>query len=180
MERVGEIVILPAGPGDATGLAEVHVRSWRETYQGILPAASLSRMDVASHAKRWRRHLMQARSQDVVLAAEGPDGLVGYCSGALLPGAPGGVEAEVHTLYLLRSAQSMGNGRRLLGAVARVLEAQGARSLLIWVLSENRRARRFYDHIGGVAAAERPVHGWGGGLRETAYVWSDVAVLTDG
>ncbi len=179
MQRVGDIVIVPAGPGDARALAEVHVRSWRETYKDILPATYLDRMDIASHAKRWRRQLIQSPPQGVVMAAEGPAGLVGYCAGGLLPGAPGGVEAEIHTLYLLRAAQSMGHGRRLLGAAARVLKAEGARSLLIWVLSRNRPARRFYDHLGGVAAAERPVRGWGGRLQETAYVWSDMARLTD-
>jgi GNAT superfamily N-acetyltransferase len=177
MERLDEIVILPAGPGDAAALAEVHVRSWRETYKGILPDAYLDGLSVPGHARRWRHQLMQARPECVVIVAEGPAGLVGYCAGSILPGAPGGVEAEVHTLYLLRSAQSMGNGRRLLGAAARVLEAQGAGSLVIWVLSANRKARRFYDHIGGVAAAERPVRGWGGHLQETAYVWSSIAAV---
>ena len=178
MERLDDIVILTAGPGDAVALAEVHVRSWRETYKDILPDAYLARMSVASHAKRWSQHLLRRRSQGVVIVAEAPGGLVGYCAGELLTGAPGGVEAEIQTLYLLRAAQSMGNGRRLLRAASRVLEAQGAGSLLIWVLNENRRARRFYDHLGGVVAAERAVRGWGESLRETAYVWSEIAALT--
>ncbi len=178
MERLADALIIPAGPGDAAGLAAVHVRSWRETYPGLLPAAYLARLSVPVHARRFRRQLEVAAPADVVLAAEGPEGLVGYCAGAVEPGSHIGREAEIFTLYLLRSAQGVGLGRRLLKAAARGLEGAGAGALRIWVLSANRGARRFYDHLGGVAAADRPVSGWGGGLRETAYVWNDIADLT--
>jgi hypothetical protein len=48
------------------------------------------------------------------------------------------------------------------------------------VLNGNQRAMGFYAHLGGVPAAERPVSGWGGSLRETQYVWRDIGVLTCG
>ena len=47
MESLLDYVISPAGPGDAADLANVHVRSWRQTYPGILPQAALSRMSIA-------------------------------------------------------------------------------------------------------------------------------------
>ena len=55
--------------------------------------------------------------------------------------------------------------------------AQGARSLMLWVLNGNRAAQGFYAHLGGRPVAERAVGGWGGGLTETAYRWSDIAAL---
>jgi GNAT superfamily N-acetyltransferase len=176
MERLAETVIVPAGPGDAAALAEVHVTSWRETYPGLLPAPYLERMSAPVHARRWRRQLANARSGEVVLAAEGPAGLTAYCAGALIGEARG--EAEIFTLYVLKSAQGNGLGRRLFETAAMALQAQGARALNVWVLNGNGRARGFYGHLGGVAVDERAVRGWGGGLRETAYRWSDIAVLT--
>ena len=176
MERLAETVIIPAGPGDAAALAEVHVNSWRETYQGLLPAPYLERMSAPVHARRWRRQLANARAGEVVLAAEGPGGLTAYCAGALIGQTPG--EAEIFTLYLLKAAQGGGLGRRLFETAARVLEAQGARALKLWVLNGNLRARGFYDHLGGVAIDERVVSGWGGDLRETAYRWSAIGALT--
>lgn len=179
MERLAETNIIPAGPGDAAALAEVHVRAWRETYAGLLPAQYLARMNTAVHATRWRRQLSRARAGDVVLAAEGPEGLVAYCAGALLTNSAIR-EAEIFTLYVLRSAQGLGLGKRLLGAAARVLEAETARSLRLWVLSGNVRAREFYAHLGGVQVAERPVSGWGGGLSEVAFRWRDIRALNRG
>ena len=173
MERLAEWIIIPAGPGDAAALAEVHVRSWRETYPGLLPTQYLDRMSIPVHATRWRRQLTRARPGEVILAAEGSGGLMAYCAGAVM----GENDAEIFTLYLLKSVQGSGLGRRLFVTVARVLAAEGARALRVWVLNGNERAKGFYAHLGGAPVAERPVAGWGGGLRETAYRWRDIGTL---
>ncbi|HEY1447699.1 MAG TPA: GNAT family N-acetyltransferase [Caulobacteraceae bacterium] len=174
MERLAESIIIPAGPGDAVSLAEVHVNAWRETYPGLLPSQYLARMSVGAHATRWRRQLACPRTGEVVLVAEGPHGLTAYCAGALAEDG----EAEIFTLYLLKSVQGSGLGRRLFATSARVLEAEGALALKVWVLNGNERARGFYAHLGGTPVAERPVSGWGGGLMETAYSWSRIGALT--
>jgi ribosomal protein S18 acetylase RimI-like enzyme len=86
-------------------------------------------------------------------------------------------DAEVFTLYVLRAAQGAGVGRALLTAAARVLQAEGATSLMLFVLTSNERARGFYERMGGEAFAEVASHGWGEGLTETAYRWPDIAAL---
>src|SRR5271157_2298979 len=174
MERLDDMVIVAAGPGDSAALAEVHVTAWRETYGGLLPSAYLAQMNTGLYARRWRRRLMAARPPEIVLAAEGRDGLVGYCAGQTRGDA---ASAEVSTLYVVRAAQKLGLGRRLLAASARVLRARDAASLSLWVLNGNTAARGFYQHLGGVAVAERAVRGWGGGFRETAYHWADIESL---
>jgi len=179
MERLAECVILPAGPADADDLARVHVVAWRETYAGMLPDGYLAAMNAKIHARRWRLQLTRARPGDVVLAAEGPQGLVGYCAGAVPVSFGNTAEGEIFTLYLLRAAQRTGLGRRLFEAAARALAAEGATSLRLWVLNANRPARAFYEHNGGRAGAERPVRGWSGDVRETAYVWDDIETLAE-
>jgi len=176
MERLADTIIVPAGPGDAGGLARVHVRSWRETYPGLLPAAYLDRMNPSLYARRWRQQLTRARPGELVLVAEGPDGLIGYCAGVF--DADASPRAEIFTLYLVRKAQGFGLGRRLMATAARAFQGQGAESLTLWVLAGNTRAQRFYTHLGGVAAGERPVRGWGGGLTELRFDWNDIAALT--
>ena len=177
MQRLDDVFIVPAGPGDALALAEVHVRAWRETYAGLLPAAYLARMEARLHARRWRSQLTAAHAGDVVLAAEGRAGLVGYAAGRLVEGA---AIAEVFTLYVVRDAQRKGLGRRLLGACARALADQGAGGLQLWVLDGNVAARAFYAHLGGVRVDGRPVRGWGGDLTESAYRWDEIRALTRG
>jgi ribosomal protein S18 acetylase RimI-like enzyme len=175
VEDLLDYAISPAGPADAVALGRVHVQSWRETYPGILPQAALNRMSAAAHGRRFRHELGQVRDGHVTLIAEGPDGAVGYAAGALRSGR--GADAEVFTLYVLREAQGAGVGRGLLRASARVLKAQGAGSLMLFVLTRNERARGFYERLGGEAFAEVATQGWGEGLTETAYRWADIAAL---
>jgi ribosomal protein S18 acetylase RimI-like enzyme len=175
MERLDDMMIVVPGPGDAVALAEVHVRAWRETYADLLPDLYLRRMNAQLYARRFRRQLTAARPSEWLLAAEGRAGLVGYCAGQRRADHP---MAEVSTLYLVRKAQKLGLGRRLLGAMARVLEARGALSLRLWVLDGNDAARGFYEHLGGAVGPHRPVLGWGGGFHETAFVWDDITRLS--
>jgi ribosomal protein S18 acetylase RimI-like enzyme len=175
MERLDEMLIVAPGPGDAAALAEVHVKAWRETYASLLPAPYLTRMSAPLYARRFRRQLTASRPSEWMLAAEGRDGLVGYCAGQRRAHE---ATAEVSTLYIVRQAQKLGLGRRLLGATARVLQARGARSLRLWVLDGNEAARGFYEHLGGSAGPNRPVLGWGGGFHETAFLWPDITQLS--
>jgi ribosomal protein S18 acetylase RimI-like enzyme len=177
VEGLLDYVISPAGPADAAELARVHVRAWRETYPGLLPQTALNRMSIAVHARRFGQSLTRAKPGEVTLLAEGAQGGVGYASGALLGGEGRAADAEVFTLYLVRAAQGGGLGKALLRATARVLKAEGARSLMLFVLSRNEMARGFYERLGGEAFAEVASNGWGEGQTETAYRWPDIDAL---
>ncbi len=177
MESRLTFAIVPAGPSDAAELARVHVQAWRETYPGILPRGYLERMSAPLHARRWRARLM--RADEITLAAEGPDGLVGYASGQWARGqGEAAVEGEITTLYVLKAVQGEGVGRQLLTGVARTLADRGARSLVIWVLRENTQARVFYERLGGLAQETRGESVGGGVVPAVAYRWADIGVLT--
>ena len=171
-------LIFPAGPSDAEDLARVHVTSWRETYRGLLPDAFLARMSEAGYARRFARSLLHPRPDEVTLVAAERQGIVGYAAGGKSrSGAEG--EAEIATLYILRTAQGQGLGERLMAGAARALAAQGATSLVISVLRDNIHARGFYEHLGGDADAPRREPGPGGQLLyEVAYRWPDIRDLT--
>jgi len=155
----------------------VHVRSWRETYRGLLPDAYLARMSEAAFARRFRRALTVPGPNEVTLAAATRHGLVGYVQ-AGPSRARVENEAEIATLYVLAEAQGLGLGKRLLSGAARAMAAQGARSLMLSVLQDNARARGFYEHVGGVAQPPRPERGPGGTLlNEVAYRWADIGKL---
>lgn len=178
-ERVDtQFVIFPAGPADAEDLARVHVQSWRETYKGLLPDAYLARMSEPGHARRFAQMLIRPGPDDVTLAAADRWGLVGYAQGGPSRRRVAD-EAEVATLYLVRSAQGRGLGGRLLVGAARSLASRGAKSLVISVLRDNFGARGFYEHLGGEAEPARLEPGPGGGsYHEVAYRWADITDLT--
>jgi ribosomal protein S18 acetylase RimI-like enzyme len=170
-------VIFPAGPDDAPDLARIHIAAWRETYRGLLPDAYLDRMSLPAHARRFHASLTQAGPYEATLAAADRWGLVGYAAGGPSRGRRAG-EAEITTLYLLRSAQGHGVGRRLVADLSRVFAANGATSLMISVLRDNLAARGFYEHLGGRADAPRREPGPGGVTYEVSYRWPDIRALT--
>ena len=174
MQSKLDFAIVPAGPSDADGLAGVHVQSWRETYPGILPSGYLERMSAPLHARRWRSRLMQLN--EITLVAESAEGLVGFCSGDWARGrGPETTEAEVHTLYVLKSAQGLGVGRRLMAGAVRALAARGATSLHVAVLRDNLPARVFYEHLGGSLDGEHVELVGGASVAAVDYRWEDLA-----
>ena len=176
MQKADAYLITPAGPADALALAAVHVRAWRETYPGMLPQAYLERLSAEVHAVRWMPRLL--RGDEITLAAEGRDGLIGYASGdTVTRRGPAAADAEITTLYVLRRAQGEGVGRQLLTGLARTLAARGAGSLVIWVLRDNRKARGFYEAMGGVLAGERLERVGGWTVPSVGYRWADIGVV---
>jgi ribosomal protein S18 acetylase RimI-like enzyme len=164
--------IAPAGPADAAALARLHVETWRETYAGLLPRTYLERMSSALHEHRWRQRL--ASTREATLAAEGPDGLVGYVSAERARGAKSGAEAEITTLYVLKRAQGAGLGRELFTAAARVMAARGATSLVVWVLRDNLDARAFYERLGGRRDDVGNEYVGGAVVASVLYRWPDL------
>jgi len=176
VQKADAYMITPAGPGDALALARVHVAAWRETYPGMLPQPFLDRMSPEIYAARWTPRLLQG--DEITLAAEGRDGLVGYASGDTMPRrGPASADAEITTLYVLRRAQGEGLGRALMRGLARTLAAKGAGSLVIWVLRDNLRARGFYAAMGGVYAGERMERVGGWSVPSVGYRWGDIGVI---
>jgi GNAT superfamily N-acetyltransferase len=173
MSAYPDFVVFPAGPFDAAALGELHVRTWREAYPGLLPQAYLNGMSSTLYGRRFYHQLMRQSAGEVLLVAEDDHGLAGYSQGVMLNKRL----AEVHTLYVLRRSQGTGMGRALLSAAARTLAAQGAERLILWVLRDNVHARGFYAHLGGVAAETKTEPTAGGTLPQVAYRWDDISVL---
>ncbi|MBI3747084.1 MAG: GNAT family N-acetyltransferase [Chloroflexi bacterium] len=135
--------------GDAARIAEIRVTAWRATYTGIVPESILDALDVARNAA-WLTRRLEDPGTTATLVAEEGGAVVGYVllSPAHDPDADG--LGEVEAIYLDPSATGRGLGRALLGAaIARLVEA-GHPAVVLWVLTDNGPARRFYEREGFV------------------------------
>jgi hypothetical protein len=66
---------------DAEEIAAVHIRSWRETYAGMMPAGTLAELDPAEWAERWRGRLAESEEASAVfLALDESGALAGFGS----------------------------------------------------------------------------------------------------
>jgi ribosomal protein S18 acetylase RimI-like enzyme len=167
-----------AVPGDARGIARVHVETWRSAYAGILPDKVIVQMSVDDKAAAWRQLIQRQDAVDAVIVAEIDAGAtVGFGScGQAGPEAMTDYDGEIHTLYVLPDWQEQGIGRALLCGCLRVLSAAEISAAYLWVLAEN-PSRFFYEAMGGKQISERDERLWGTTVHEVAYGWPDLSAL---
>jgi len=156
----------------------VHVDTWRVAYKGIVPDVHLDGLSYDESERLWQDAI--GTGDGCVFVAEDEGGVFGFASGGPRERFSRELEeyaGELQTVYVLPSHKGTGVGRRLVGAVARYLADRGVESMLLWVFTENRPARRFYESLGGVPVAEDGFELAGVRLSETAYGWKDLGVL---
>jgi ribosomal protein S18 acetylase RimI-like enzyme len=145
------ISIRRARPEDANDLSGVFDETWREAYQGILPAIALERMISRRGPRWWLQTIGRGRPLVVLDIGDKVVGYVAYgrCRDRSLP-----ADGEIDEFYLSPQYQGLGFGKRLFKAVRNDLEDRGAKRVAVWSLSDNERACAFYRRMGGRMIAE--------------------------
>lgn len=167
------ILIRPARPADAVGIARVHVESWRNTYPGMVPDGYLVGLSATASAARWLRVLA---GRGTFVAIDDREGIVGFATCGAQRTRLEGFGGEFYAIYLLDYMQGQGIGRRLMATMASELMDAGMTSAVVWVLEHN-PSRWFYERLGGARLAEQPIAFAGAVLTEVAYGWRDLAPL---
>ncbi|MFD3521115.1 GNAT family N-acetyltransferase [Streptomyces sp. NPDC058653] len=156
---------------DCEAVAAVRVGGWRWAYAGLMPAAYLDAMSVEEDAAQRRARLADGDGRVVNLVAERDGAVVGWvCFGPCRDeDVPAGA-LELYALYVRPEHVSTGVGRALLETCLDHAAADGRSPLLLWVLKENRRARRFYEKAGFTPdGAEEPFEVGGASVPEVRY-----------
>ena len=163
--------IAAASPEDLRDVAAVHVASWQNAYRGILPFEYLSNLSVDRREAAWRQVLTEGRSE-LLVATDGA-AVVGFVSfGPCRDEAAPLDRGEVWAIYVAPSAWSTGVGQALWRVASERLRTQGFRSVSLWVIDGNERARRFYSAAGFnvEAGSEKEFEVGGAKLREVRMV----------
>jgi GNAT superfamily N-acetyltransferase len=144
--------VRPARPGDAEGMARVHVQAWQETYRGVMPDAVLDDPEAPARRQRmWEAVLTDDRYAANTVAVAERDGRI---VGIAMAGPPRDEAAdgsgrkgarELHVLYVLAAHHGTGLGRRVLQAAI-----PDGTAATLWVADPNPRAQAFYRAAGFV------------------------------
>jgi len=133
----------PASAEDCREVAEVHVASWRQAYQHLLPAGFLASLSVDQREAMWREAMVAGSSE--LLVARGPQGVAGFIAfGPCRDKDASPHCSEVWAFYLAPRWWAQGLGRSLWLAARDRLATQGCTRLSLWVVAGNERAIRFY------------------------------------
>jgi GNAT superfamily N-acetyltransferase len=173
------LLIRRAVDTDAASIAQVHVAAWRSTYTGIVAQSHIDRLSVADFTARWLGRLRDTTdsSPTVLVALDNHGAITGFVSGGKTRDGTVPFDGELYAIYLLKSAQGKGLGRRLVEELAKRLLSQGHTSLCVSVLTDN-PACHFYERLGAVWIRDVP-HVLGGQTYQASwYGWHDLRRLT--
>lgn len=160
-ESADAVRIREASPADIPALADLHVRTWNDTYAPLMRGPP-----VGVREAQWRAAFAEPNRRWFCFVAVRQDGApVGFAKGILRndPGAPG----ELNKLYVDREYQGLGLGSRLIGRVAQRFLDHGVTAMSAYVDPRNPSCG-FFEKLGGEWLTEE------GRVNFSWYVWTDL------
>lgn len=159
------MLIRDAQPDDAYAVESVRVRGWQIAYRHVFPPAGLDALAVDE--TRWRHRFRTPPPGWATFVAERDGDVVGFAS--VGPGRDDHTMGELYAIYVDPDVWSEGAGRALLERAEERL-AEEYDTAILWVLTENPRARRFYEQAGWVTDGTEKTEEWlGVQASETRY-----------
>ena len=146
-------------------ISSVYENSWRYAYKNIIPQDYLDSIP----SGRWAGSISRSGMRNLVMTENDRIvGTAGFCSSRWEKYSDCG---EVVSIYLLPEYMGKGYGKQLFRACVDELRKSGYNRIVLWVLEENQRARKFYEKNGFVCTDEYLEDNIGGkALREIMYI----------
>jgi GNAT superfamily N-acetyltransferase len=159
---------------EARDIAAVRVKTWRTTYQGIIPGSVLDKLSVEENEDFFRKAINgEIKDLFVLVSADQNDRVIAFVMGGKQGENDPEYAAEIYALYVLQSHQGQGIGRALVATAVERLLQQDYHSMLIWALAEN-PAVGFYQHLGGIPIREKYSDFDNHSLREIGFGWKNI------
>ncbi|MEU7380565.1 MULTISPECIES: GNAT family N-acetyltransferase [unclassified Streptomyces] len=135
---------------DVPAVSVIRVTGWQAAYDGIVPRSFLDGMTVEADVQQRRRHFESSKEGTTgttnLVAVDTHGRVVGWaCLGRSGDDGTSTAVGELYALYVQPSLVGTGIGRTLLDAAHAQARVRGLSLMLLWVLTDNTRARRFYE-----------------------------------
>jgi ribosomal protein S18 acetylase RimI-like enzyme len=132
---------------DAKTLGEIHSRSWKVTYKGIVPNEILENITIEKRQKYFEKAQTDGREEDAIIFKDNE--AVGFiCIGKCRDADKPDIYGEIWGIYLLPGYWKMGIGSELINWGLNELKKRHYSKITLWVLEENINARKFYEKNG--------------------------------
>ena len=145
-----DVSVRVAWADDATAIAAVQLRTWPETYAGLLPPEVLP-TEVEPLAAAWREALARpADARTRVLVALERNRVTGFVltSAARDPDCDPVADGELSELTVEPAERGKGHGSRLLQAAVDTLVADRFTRAVAWLVAADDGTRRFLTDAG--------------------------------
>lgn len=131
---------------DQAQMARIKVDGWKNAYDKIISSSYLKTLNYEEQAKRYEASFEEY--QDLVLVAVRGEEVLGYSCYNTTPNVDH-FESELVSLYIKPSEMKRGIGTSLFIETCKELRALDKSNLIVWCLSSNEGAIKFYEKLGG-------------------------------
>jgi GNAT superfamily N-acetyltransferase len=137
------MLLRAAEPADALAVARVHVRSWQAAYRSLLPDDYLDQLRPEDRAQKYTFGVTDpAKPHTIVADVAGV--IRGFATTAPARDSDVAGYGELYALYVDPDHWGRGLGVALVSAARTRLVDQGFKDAVLWVMTGNIRAERFY------------------------------------
>lgn len=149
---------------DRKKISRIYEQSWKTAYAGIVPQDYLDSIPEG----RWASKIDSPGWNTLVCEVDGNIvGTSSFCRSRFKEYAD---EGEIISIYFLPEYMHKGYGGQLLSVAINGLVASGYNKIFLWVLEDNKSARKFYESQGFVLTDGVLENDIGGkNLREVRY-----------
>lgn len=131
---------------DQEQMAHIKIDGWKNAYDKIIASKYLNSLDYEKQTERYIASFDEYK--DLVLVAVRDDEVLGY-SCFHFEDKSGNCDSELVSLYIKPNEIGKGIGTNLLKETAKELLSKGKKNMILWCLSENVDAIKFYEKLGG-------------------------------
>src|SRR5687767_7701901 len=109
---LSNITYREASVAECAAVAKVHVRSWKESFAGLVPQTVMDRITVENRTKAFEKRF-QSDSYKLYVAEAANRRLIGFADCGEPREQIDTYQAELYAIFLLPESQGSGVGRRL-------------------------------------------------------------------
>lgn len=132
---------------DARTLGEIHSKSWKVAYKGIVQDEILKNITVEKRQAYFEKALTENWEEDAIIFKDN-DAVGLICIGKCRDADKTDTCGEIWGIYLLPEYWNMGIGSELINWGINELSKRNFSKVILWVLEENINARKFYEKVG--------------------------------
>jgi len=164
------ITIRKALPEDALKLTTIHDACWQSAYSGIIPHEYL--MDRISRQEQRVINIKNflADPNCGMYCVEINNKIIGRLAFAKCEDSDKQKAGEIGSIYLLEEFWNKGYGKEMLDFALTNLRNMEFNEIILWVLEENTRARKFYEKHGFVLDGANRELNYGRTLNSLRYI----------
>ena len=142
-----EVIIRKVQQGDANALAYIQTESWKAAFADILDKETLARCtDITKATAMYRSLLEEEKGSGYILTLDGDPHCIAWWDSARDADMSG--KAELICIHSLPENWHKGYGSMMMERVLDDIRKCGYSEVLLWVFTENKRARAFYESEG--------------------------------